>query len=115
MGKPMFLKRRGAPAILLEIADGDCRFSDLEGATPVSPNTLSKRLREGESEGLWEERLDKSGDGPSRRVYTILPSGEQLAEDVRELGVMELTEKLRELEDERERRLSEAQKRQLSA
>lgn len=115
MKNPKFLKRRGAPAILLEIADGDRQFSDLQDPIAMSPNTLSKRLREGESEGLWEERLDKSGEGPSRRVYTILPAGEKLAEIIRELDVMELTEKLREIEAERERRLSEAQDRQLSA
>ena len=108
MVKSEFIKRTGAPEVLVEVAAGEKRFTDINSKTEISSATLSNRLKEGKVEGLWEEQLDEDLDGSARRVYVILPKGRELAETVEKLDIPELIEKRQKLRSEYDQRIDEA-------
>lgn len=56
-----FLDRTLAVSVLLEIGTGAKRFSDHEDSLDLSSATLTERLREGETLGLWEKQLSRRG------------------------------------------------------
>lgn len=101
------LDRSGTLEILLELYEGDARFTDIQDRTNISPTTLTDRLKRGKEEEMWEERLEEVPGGSSRRVYSLLPRGRSLAEEAAERDIPELMEKRAELEAEYERQVEE--------
>lgn len=101
------LDRSGTLEILLELSEGDARFTDMRERTDISPTTLSDRLKQGKEEEMWEERLEEVSGGSSRRVYTLLPRGRAMAEEAAERDLPTLMEKRAEIEAEYEQQIDE--------
>ncbi|MDV0447311.1 putative HTH-type transcriptional regulator YybR [Methanosarcinaceae archaeon Ag5] len=74
--------------ILHELYKGDMcdkRFNELKNCLcDITPKTLSMRLKEMESEGLIEKRIDSSSF-PVKCEYTLTDSGKELVEVVQAL------------------------------
>lgn len=74
--------------MLRDLADGPCRFSELERSLAgISPRTLSIRLRSLEEEGVVERR--EYAEMPPRVVYRLTVKGTHLVpilEAMREYG-----------------------------
>ena len=102
MSTSEFIKRAGAPEVLVEVAAGDQRFTDINENVAISSATLSNRLKEGKVEGLWEEQLEHEPDGSARRVYVTLPRGRKLAETVEKSGILDLIDEMQTIEAEYE-------------
>jgi DNA-binding HxlR family transcriptional regulator len=103
-----FIRRTGAPEVLIEVAEGGKRFTDVKENVEVSSATLSNRLKEGKVEDLWEEQIEQDPDGSARRVYVVLPRGQKLAEKVQELGLPEVIEKRQEIDSRYKKLIDEA-------
>ena len=101
-----FIEKKGALDVLFEIEQGEKRFTDIQENVGISSATLSNRLKEGKVEGLWEEQLEESDDGSARRVYVITPKGRELVSHAKELDLDEFIDKLREVQEETDRRIS---------
>jgi len=77
--------RRWAGAILWTLMEGPRRFAELAHAVPgVSDRLLSQRLRELESEGLVERRVQAAS--PVRVTYRLTEKGAALEPAVGKLG-----------------------------
>lgn len=76
--------KRWSGAIVWALSDRELRFADLGRAVPgLSDRLLSERLRELESAGLIERRVE---DGkPVRVIYTLTEKGRDLIPAVREV------------------------------
>lgn len=106
MSDDEFIKRTGAPEVLIEVAAGDKRFTDINENVEISSATLSNRLKEGKLEELWEEQLKHKPDGSARRVYVTLPRGRELAEEVEESDLLDIIDEIQEMEAEYEREIN---------
>ena len=72
------LLRRSTASIVLELADGPHRLTELQVKhTQLSENLLTEVLRELASEGVVERRVDPGP--PFRVVYELTPAGRELA------------------------------------
>ena len=74
--------------VLRDLADGPCRFSELERSLAgISPRTLSLRLRALEEEGMVERHTYP--EVPPRVEYALTPKGDALLpiiDSMREYG-----------------------------
>ncbi|MEO1405578.1 MAG: helix-turn-helix domain-containing protein [Pseudomonadota bacterium] len=78
------LGERWTILVVLVLADGFHRFSELERALPrISASTLSIRLKSLEDAGVVERRPGDKGEKP---LYYLTPAGEELGEIVFDLG-----------------------------
>ena len=76
---------RWTPLILREVIEGRHHFNEiLKGLHSISPSVLGERLRGLERFGILEARPNPNGRGST---YFLTPSGQQLAEIVRALGI----------------------------
>jgi DNA-binding HxlR family transcriptional regulator len=76
--------KRWTGAILIVLSDGERRFGELTKAVPgLSDRLLSERLRELESEGLVERRVEP--DPPVRVSYALTEKGAGLRPAIHEL------------------------------
>jgi len=104
-----FLGHRGAVPVLLEIGMGAKRFSDLEDTLDLSSATLTERLREGETLGLWEKRLSPKEEDHPRRYY-VTDKGRQVMDEMRDLDLPHHIFKLRTYREEVESRTEQLRK-----
>ncbi|MEO1203541.1 MAG: helix-turn-helix domain-containing protein [Pseudomonadota bacterium] len=78
------LGERWTILVVLVLADGFHRFSELERALPkISASTLSARLKRLEEASVIERRR---GSGADKSLYFLTPAGDELAEIVFDLG-----------------------------
>lgn len=78
------LGERWTILVVLVLADGFHRFSELERALPrISASTLSVRLKSLEDAGVVERRPSDKGEKP---LYYLTPAGDELGEIVFDLG-----------------------------
>lgn len=101
------LNKKGGPAVLIELADGGKRFTDIVENVEVSQSTVSARLEEGKAENIWEAKPS----GSSHRVYVLLPRGRRLAEELQELGFPEIIEQQQKWQAEYEQKSRELKQR----
>ena len=77
--------KRWSGAILSALAEGPCRFVELNHGVPgLSDRLLSQRLRELEAEGLVERHVEAAS--PVRVTYSLTAKGRDLDPALRELG-----------------------------
>lgn len=76
--------RRWSGAILCCLIEGEMRFADISRAVPgISDRLLSTRLREFESEGLVERRVEAGT--PVKVTYQLTAKGQALEPAIHEL------------------------------
>lgn len=76
---------RWTPLIIRDLAQGACRFSELQKGVPLmSPTLLSTRLKQLEAEGIIERRATA---GTRRRRYHLTEAGQEFVPLVEALGV----------------------------
>lgn len=76
--------RRWSGAILCTLIEGERRFADISRAVPgLSDRLLSTRLREFETEGLVERRVEAGS--PVKVSYRLTEKGASLEPAIREL------------------------------
>ena len=79
------LGERWTILVVLVLADGFHRFSELERALPrISTSTLSARLKKLEDAGVVERRPGERGD---KFFYFLTPAGDELGQIVFDLGL----------------------------
>jgi DNA-binding HxlR family transcriptional regulator len=92
-----YLTKKWTLLIILELYKGQAhtrRFSDLKDSlTGITPKILSERLKELESEGLVERRVDITSF-PVRSEYTLTESGLGIIEVIRGIKKWALTWKI---------------------
>jgi len=71
------VKRKGIFQILSSLEENSKSFSDINEETTISSSTLSKHLKFGVKDGLWEQKLETLDDGGSKKVYSITEYGEK--------------------------------------
>jgi|AntDeeMinimDraft_5_1070356.scaffolds.fasta_scaffold03016_2 DNA-binding HxlR family transcriptional regulator len=105
MSKEEFIQRKGAIELVFEIGQGATQFSALKDTLRISPTTISKRLKEGEEEGLWEEQLLRGPGNHKYRGYVVQDPGAELFELLREENLIPVIAERRQLEDEYEQKV----------
>ena len=104
MSKEELIQRKGAIEIVFEMSHGPRQFSHLKDEIRISPTTISKRLKEGEDEGLWKEELLHQEDDKFR-AYVLQDPGMELLELLQQEELPHLIKERRRLEDEFERKV----------
>jgi DNA-binding HxlR family transcriptional regulator len=105
MSKEEFIQRKGAIELVFEIGRGASQFSGLKDKLLISPTTISKRLKEGEEEGLWEEKLLRGPGGEKFRGYVVQDPGAELFDLLQEENLPPVIAERRQLEDEYEQKV----------
>jgi DNA-binding HxlR family transcriptional regulator len=79
------LLRRSTASLVLELAGGPQRLSELQSKHPqLDEHLLSEVLRELSADGVIERRVDPGP--PFRVVYELTPAGRELAPTLSELA-----------------------------
>lgn len=92
--------RKGSIEILVQLGDGPKRFSEIKPVIPISTSTLSRRLKEGVKDGVWEQSLEEQDDGSSVKMYELTQKGEEFYEVAEELDLPEVVNEYLELRAE---------------
>ena len=83
-----YLAKRWTILILLELHKGEQewkRFSMIRGSMKdITPKVLSERLKDMESEGLVEKRVDATSF-PVKSEYRLTEAGEELVEAIKQI------------------------------
>lgn len=93
-----YLAKKWTIMIILELYKGDCgwkRFSEIrDSMKDITPKVLSERLKEVESEGLVEKRVDAS-TFPVKSEYRLTEMGMDLVDAVKNVKMWALKWKIR--------------------
>lgn len=89
--------RKGSIEILVQLGEGPKRFSEFKPVIPISTSTLSRRLKEGVKDGVWEQSLEEQDDGSSVKIYELTEKGEKFYEVAEELEIPEVVSDYLEL------------------
>ena len=101
MDQDEFLKKKGAADLMFEISEGPKTFNELVDLIRLGPNTVLSRLREAQSLGLVEERLERKESGRPSISYAITHAGKKAIEPLISIRInyIKLKKELNELKE----------------